>query len=62
SVENIVAKTGMSAEAAYQSLRTGNPQKRFIQTDEVAAMAVWLCSEGARSVTGQALSLSGGEI
>lgn len=62
SVENIVAKTGMSAEAAYQSLRTENPQKRFIQTDEVAAMAVWLCSEGARSVTGQALSLSGGEI
>jgi len=62
SVENIIEKTGMSAEAAYQSLRAGNPQKRFIQTDEVAAMAVWLCSEGARSVTGQALSLSGGEI
>ena len=62
SVENIIEKTGMSAEAAYQSLRVGNPQKRFIQTDEVAAMAVWLCSEGARSVTGQALSLSGGEI
>ena len=62
SVENIIAKTGMSAEAAYQSLRAGNPQKRFIQTDEVAAMTVWLCSDGARSVTGQALSLSGGEI
>ena len=62
SVANIIEKTGMSAEAAYQSLRAGNPQKRFIQTDEVAAMAIWLCSEGARSVTGQALSLSGGEI
>ena len=62
SVENIIEKTGMSAKAAYQSLRARNPQKRFIQTDEVAAMAVWLCSEGARSVTGQALSLSGGEI
>ena len=62
SVENIIAKTGMSEEAAYQSLRAGNPQKRFIQTDEVAAMTVWLCSDGARSVTGQALSLSGGEI
>ena len=62
SVENIIAKTGMSADAAYQSLRAGNPQQRFIQTDEVAAMALWLCSEGARSVTGQALSMSGGEI
>ena len=62
SVENIIAKTGMSADVAYQSLRAGNPQQRFIQTDEVAAMALWLCSEGARSVTGQALSMSGGEI
>ena len=62
SVENIIAKTGMSADAAYENLRAGNPQQRFIQTDEVAAMALWLCSEGARSVTGQALSMSGGEI
>ena len=62
SVANIIAKTGMSADKAYQSLRLGNPQQRFIQTDEVAAMALWLCSDGARSVTGQALSMSGGEI
>lgn len=62
SVANIVEKTGMDAAAARKSLMRGNPQKRFIQTDEVAGTALWLCSEAARSVNGHALSLSGGEI
>lgn len=62
SVANIVDKTGMSQDKARASLMAGNPQKRFIQTDEVAGTAVWLCSEAARSVNGHALSLSGGEI
>ncbi|MEP4198012.1 MAG: SDR family NAD(P)-dependent oxidoreductase [Aliishimia sp.] len=62
SIENIVTKTGMSAQDAAKSLTKGNPQKRFIQTDEVAATALWLCSDAARSVNGHTLSLSGGEI
>lgn len=62
SIANIVEKTGMSAGDAAKSLTKGNPQRRFIQTDEVAATAVWLCSDAARSVNGHALSLSGGEI
>ncbi|WP_370213266.1 SDR family NAD(P)-dependent oxidoreductase [Roseovarius sp.] len=62
SIETIVEKTGMSPEEAAKSLQRGNPQKRFVQTDEVAGTALWLCSEAARSVNGHALSLSGGEI
>lgn len=62
SIANIVEKTGMSEEDAAKSLRRGNPQNRFIQTDEVAGTAIWLCSEAARSVNGHALSVSGGEI
>lgn len=62
SIENIVTTTGMSAEEAAKSLTNGNPQGRFIQTDEVAATALWLCSDAARSVNGHTLSLSGGEI
>ncbi len=61
SVRNIVEKTGKSAEEAVADLTRGNPQKRLIQTDEVAGAALWLCSEAARSVNGHALSLSGGE-
>lgn len=62
SIDTIVAKTGMSAQDAAKSLNKSNPQGRFIQTDEVAATALWLCSDGARSINGHTLSLSGGEI
>ncbi len=62
SIANLVEKTGMSGERARESLLAGNPQKRFIQAREVAAAALWLCSDAARSVTGHALPLSGGEI
>ncbi|WP_227268792.1 SDR family NAD(P)-dependent oxidoreductase [Roseobacter weihaiensis] len=62
SIANIVEKTGMSADDAAKSLTKGNPQRRFIQTDEVAGAVIWLCSEAARSVNGHTLNLSGGEI
>jgi NAD(P)-dependent dehydrogenase (short-subunit alcohol dehydrogenase family) len=62
SIRNIIEKTGKSEEQARRSLQAGNPQKRFIQTDEVAGTALWLCSDAARSINGHALSLSGGEI
>ena len=62
SIDTIMQKTGMSEEATRASLTKANPQNRFIQTDEVAGTVLWLCSDQARSVNGQALSLSGGEI
>ncbi|MEM9629228.1 MAG: SDR family NAD(P)-dependent oxidoreductase [Pseudomonadota bacterium] len=62
SVARIVEKTGMAEDEVLASLIEGNPQKRFIQTDEVADTALWLCSDAARSVNGHALALSGGEV
>ena len=62
SINNIVEKTGMSAEKAAKSLFQHNPQKRFIQPDEVSETALWLCSDAARSVNGHTMTLSGGEI
>lgn len=61
SVENIVAKTGRSVEETRAALAAVNPQNRFVQPDEVAAAVLWLCSDAARSITGQAISVSGGE-
>jgi NAD(P)-dependent dehydrogenase (short-subunit alcohol dehydrogenase family) len=60
-VQRIVDKTGRTAEQARASLTATNPQGRFIQPQEVAATVLWLCSEEAGSITGQAISLSGGE-
>ncbi|WP_420858325.1 SDR family NAD(P)-dependent oxidoreductase [Marivivens marinus] len=62
SIANIIEKTGMDESAARASLLAGNPQGRFIQPEEVAGTALWLCSDAARSVNGHALTLSGGEI
>jgi 3-hydroxybutyrate dehydrogenase len=62
SIANIVNSTGMSSSEAGEVLKSDNPQGRFIQTDEVAGTALWLCTEAARSVNGHALTLSGGEL
>ncbi len=62
SIAKIVEKTGRSEADARKSLVASNPQGRFVQPDEVAASIVWLCGAGAKSVTGQAISISGGEV
>ena len=61
-IRNIVEKTGRSEEEARAELTKANPQKRLIQPQEVADSVVWLCSEQARSVTGQAIAIAGGEV
>ena len=61
SIQRIVEKTGRSAGDARASLVSTNPQGRFIQPQEVAAAVLWLCGDAASSITGQAISISGGE-
>lgn len=61
SVRNIMDKTGRTEEEARAELSANNPQGRFIQPDEIAAAVLYLCSPAASSITGQALSISGGE-
>ncbi len=36
------------------------PTRRFIEVEEVAALAVFLCGESARSITGAAIPIDGG--
>ena len=62
SVDNIVAKTGRSEGEARAQLAAGNPQQRLVQPGEVADAVLWLCQAGSGAVTGQALSVSGGEV
>jgi len=62
SIDTIMRKTGRSRAEAEAALKASNPQGRFVQPEEVAQTVLWLCSAGAASVTGQAISVSGGEI
>ncbi len=61
SIETIQSSTGRDATSARAALEAFNPQNRLIDPAEVAAAAVWLASPAARGVTGQAISVSGGE-
>ena len=60
-VARIVATTKRSEAEARAMLAARNPQGRFITPQEVADTVLWLCTAGAASITGQAVSLSGGE-
>ncbi len=60
SLSNISQKTGKTQEEARAVLQ--NPQGRFVQPEEVAAAALWLCGDSSGSVTGQNIVIAGGEL
>lgn len=61
-VDTIVAQTGRSAEDARALLVRNNPQRRLIAPQEVAQSVVWLCGPDTASITGQCLTIAGGEV
>jgi NAD(P)-dependent dehydrogenase (short-subunit alcohol dehydrogenase family) len=61
SVERITEATKRSAADVRATLAASNPQGRLIQPQEVADAVLWLCSGATAAITGQAISVSGGE-
>jgi NAD(P)-dependent dehydrogenase (short-subunit alcohol dehydrogenase family) len=57
-VKNIEEQAGLSHEQALALLLT--PQKRLIQSEEVAAVCTFLASPAARGITGQSINVDGG--
>ena len=62
SVSNIVARTGMPESKAREALESTNPQKRLIEPQEVAAIAVFLAQDINWGITGQAINIDGGGV
>lgn len=60
--EGLAAKTGMTYEQALASLVSTSPQKRFVEPEEIAHVAVMLLSDSARSITGQEIGVDGGIV
>ena len=56
------AEGGESGEAAMRRFRDDIPMGRFLAPEEVAAMALYLASEDAAGITGQAYTISCGAI
>jgi 3-hydroxybutyrate dehydrogenase len=52
---------GMTAEQVKRDvLLAAQPTKEFVTVEEVAALAVYLCSDAAKAITGANLSIDGG--
>ncbi|WP_036002071.1 SDR family NAD(P)-dependent oxidoreductase [Paraburkholderia caribensis] len=62
SLDQITAKTSRSEQEARDILVRNNPQRRFVAPAEVANAVLWLCMPGSESITGQSVSVSGGEV
>jgi NAD(P)-dependent dehydrogenase (short-subunit alcohol dehydrogenase family) len=57
----IAKKTGRGTAEAIDHFARTNPSGRLITPEEVANAALWLCSDGASAVTGQAITIAGGD-
>lgn len=62
SLDQITSKTSRSEQEARSILLRNNPQQRFVAPEEVANAALWLCMPGSAAITGQSISVSGGEV
>ena len=51
-----------TGDAYIEDARVANPQQRLIQPGEIGALARYLCSEEARGITMQDLTVSGGSL
>src|SRR5262249_21024974 len=61
-IDGITSKTGRTAAEAREILSGRNPQKRMIQPAEVANTVTWLCLPGSEAITGQSITIAGGEV
>jgi NAD(P)-dependent dehydrogenase (short-subunit alcohol dehydrogenase family) len=61
SIRHIVETTKRNEEDVRADLAKRHAQGRFVQPKEVADVVLWLCSDAAAAVTGQAIAVSGGE-
>lgn len=62
SVDRMVEKTGKDPADIRRHLESLNPQKRLVTAEEVADLVVFLCSDAAHGINGQALNVDGGTV
>src|SRR4029078_112681 len=63
-VAQVVAREGKgrAAEDVIDEFRRGNPQGRMMQPEEIAALAVFLCSDLAKGITMENIQITGGAL
>lgn len=63
-VQQVVEREGKgrSAEDLMDEFRKANPQGRMMQPEEIAALAVFLCSDLAKGITMENIQITGGAL
>lgn len=59
-LDNVMAKTGLSREKALETILALNQQPRLVTCDEVAHVALSLCDPDGAGINGQAIAIDGG--
>jgi len=61
-IENIVRRTGRTADQARAILAASSPLHRLLEPEEVADAVAYLASDAAAAISGQALVIDGGGL
>lgn len=62
-IPNTARERGITEEEVIKDVMLGpQPTKKFVGVEEIAALAVFLCSDNAASITGAALPIDGGWV
>lgn len=55
-------RKGCAAEEAMAEIARGNPQRRMLQPQEIAALTVFRCSDLAKGITMENIQITGGAL
>lgn len=58
----LMKRFGVDEQGAIDIIAKGNRHRRLLKVDETTGAAMWLCSDAARSVNGQTIQISGGQV
>lgn len=61
-IPGLMRRFDVDKQGAIDVIAKGNRHRRLLEVDETTAAAMWLCSDGARSVNGQTIQISGGQV
>lgn len=61
-IQEIAALQGVTPEAFKEQAISAVPIQRFLNTEEVAQLCVYLASDRAAGITGQAINICGGQV
>jgi NAD(P)-dependent dehydrogenase (short-subunit alcohol dehydrogenase family) len=58
----LMRRFNVDEPGAVAIVAKGNRHRRLLEVDETTSATMWLCSDGARSVNGQTIQISGGQV